>query len=298
MPTKPAPWPDACAAQPPATRPLKIAVDCGNGVAGAFAPTLYSRLGCDVVPLYCDVDGRFPNHHPDPSQPDNLRDMIKRLEVGDCDLGLAFDGDGDRLGVVTKDGNNIFPDRQIMLFAKDVLSRVPGAPIIFDVKCSQRLAIAIKEAGGVPLMYKTGHSLVKAKLKEMKSPFAGVAQSLTETVVLLVTITVAVNALGADLSFITSNLVLIFAVVQALLTPLITKTTDRKAPVLTAVAGLLSTFAALIITAIVSDGLNVDGLSTWFIAALIIWLVTLIATFLLPFLLVKMGLESARERRS
>ncbi|MEY2838033.1 MAG: hypothetical protein RJB60_332 [Pseudomonadota bacterium] len=155
------------------SRPMKIVVDSGNGIPGASAPGILRALGCEVIELYSEVDGDFPNHHPDPSKPENLVDLIKAVKEQGAELGLAFDGDGDRLGVVTKGGDNIFPDRQIMLFARDVLSRVPGAPIIFDVKCSQRLAIAIKEAGGVPVMYKTGHSLVKAKLKEMKSPFAG-----------------------------------------------------------------------------------------------------------------------------
>jgi phosphomannomutase len=155
------------------SRPMKIVVDSGNGIPGASAPGILRALGCEVIELYSEVDGDFPNHHPDPSKPENLVDLIKAVKEHGAELGLAFDGDGDRLGVVTKGGDNIFPDRQIMLFARDVLSRVPGAPIIFDVKCSQRLAIAIKEAGGVPVMYKTGHSLVKAKLKEMNSPFAG-----------------------------------------------------------------------------------------------------------------------------
>jgi phosphomannomutase len=154
-------------------RPMKIVVDSGNGIPGASAPGILRALGCEVIELYSEVDGDFPNHHPDPSKPENLVDLIKAVKAHGAELGLAFDGDGDRLGVVTKDGNNIFPDRQIILFARDVLSRVPGAPIIFDVKCSQRVALAIKEAGGVPVMYKTGHSLVKAKLKEMNSPFAG-----------------------------------------------------------------------------------------------------------------------------
>ncbi len=154
-------------------RPLKIVVDSGNGIPGASAPGILRALGCEVTELYSEVDGDFPNHHPDPSKPENLADLIDAVKAQGADLGLAFDGDGDRLGVVTKEGHNIFPDRQIMLFATDILSRVPGAPIIFDVKCSQRLAVAIKEAGGVPLMYKTGHSLVKAKLKETGSPFAG-----------------------------------------------------------------------------------------------------------------------------
>jgi len=154
-------------------RPLKIAVDCGNGVAGAFAPTLFTRLGCDVVPLYCDVDGRFPNHHPDPSQPANLRDMITRLEVGDCDLGLAFDGDGDRLGLVTRDGHIIYPDRQLMLFAADLLERNPGATIIYDVKSTRNLKPWITRHGGVPLLWKTGHSLIKGKMKEVHAALAG-----------------------------------------------------------------------------------------------------------------------------
>ncbi len=154
-------------------RPLKIAVDCGNGVAGAFAPTLFTRLGCDVVPLYCDVDGRFPNHHPDPSQPANLRDMITRLEEGDCDLGLAFDGDGDRLGLVTRDGHIIYPDRQLMLFAADLLERNPGATIIYDVKSTRNLKPWITRHGGVPLLWKTGHSLIKGKMKEVHAALAG-----------------------------------------------------------------------------------------------------------------------------
>lgn len=154
-------------------RPMKIVVDCGNGVAGDFAPDLYRRLGCEVSELFCEVDGNFPNHHPDPSQPANLQDVIAALAHGDAELGLAFDGDGDRLGIVTKDGTNIFPDRQMMLFAQDVLSRVPGGEIVFDVKCTQRLAPAIAQAGGVPVMFKTGHSLIKARMKETHSPLGG-----------------------------------------------------------------------------------------------------------------------------
>jgi phosphomannomutase len=154
-------------------RPLKIVVDSGNGIPGASAPGILRALGCDVTELYSEVDGDFPNHHPDPSKPENLVDLIAAVKAGGADLGLAFDGDGDRLGVVTRHGNNIFPDRQIMLFARDVLSRVPGGRIIFDVKCSQRLGIAIREAGGVPEMYKTGHSLIKARLKETGAPLAG-----------------------------------------------------------------------------------------------------------------------------
>jgi phosphomannomutase len=155
------------------SRPMKIVVDSGNGIPGASAPGILRALGCDVIELFSEVDGDFPNHHPDPSKPENLRDLIAAVAEHGAELGLAFDGDGDRLGLVTNDGHNIFPDRQIMLFARDVLSRVPGAQIIFDVKCSQRLSQAIREAGGVPVMYKTGHSLVKAKLKETGSPFAG-----------------------------------------------------------------------------------------------------------------------------
>ena len=154
-------------------RPMKIVVDCGNGVAGASAPAVFRALGCEVVELFTEVDGRFPNHHPDPSKPDNLRDVIRALQDTDAELGLAFDGDGDRLGIVTKDGNTIFPDRQMQLFAQDVLSRVPGGTIVYDVKCTQRLGPAIEAAGGVPLMYKTGHSLIKARMKELDSPLGG-----------------------------------------------------------------------------------------------------------------------------
>jgi phosphomannomutase len=155
------------------TRPLKIVVDSGNGVAGATAPAILRAIGCEVTELYSEVDGNFPNHHPDPSKPENLTDLIAALKSGGAELGLAFDGDGDRLGIVTREGNNIFPDRQMMLFAQDVLSRVPGGTIVFDVKCSQRLAPAIREAGGVALMFKTGHSLIKAKMREISSPLGG-----------------------------------------------------------------------------------------------------------------------------
>ena len=154
-------------------RPMKIAVDCGNGVAGAFAPTLYRMLGCDVIELFCEVDGSFPNHHPDPAHPENLQDLIRCLRESDAEIGLAFDGDGDRLGVVTKDGNIIFPDRQMMLFARGVLQDNPGAEIIFDVKCSRNLAREIAALGGRPTMWRTGHSLIKAKLKETGAPLAG-----------------------------------------------------------------------------------------------------------------------------
>jgi phosphomannomutase len=154
-------------------RPIKIVVDCGNGVAGASAPGILRAIGCEVQELYSEVDGNFPNHHPDPSKPENLRDLIAALQAGDAELGLAFDGDGDRLGIVTKDGSTIFPDRQMMLFARDVLERVPGGTIVFDVKCSQQLAPAIVAAGGVPLMFKTGHSLIKAKMREVNAPLGG-----------------------------------------------------------------------------------------------------------------------------
>ena len=154
-------------------RPIKIVVDSGNGIAGASAPDILRAIGCEVTELYSEVDGNFPNHHPDPSKPENLRDLMAALQSGDAELGLAFDGDGDRLGIVTKGGNNIYPDRQMMLFAQDVLSRVPGGTIVYDVKCSQRLAPVIVAAGGVPLMFKTGHSLIKAKMKEIDSPLGG-----------------------------------------------------------------------------------------------------------------------------
>lgn len=154
-------------------RPLKIAVDCGNGVAGAYAKKLYETLGCEVEELFCEVDGHFPNHHPDPSVPENLSDLVKALKNGSAEIGLAFDGDGDRLGVVTKDGHIIYPDRQLMLFAEDVLKREPGATIIFDVKSTRNLTPWIAARGGKPLLWKTGHSLVKAKMKETGAALAG-----------------------------------------------------------------------------------------------------------------------------
>ncbi len=155
------------------SRPMKVVVDCGNGIAGATAPGIFRALGCDVIELFSEVDGNFPNHHPDPSKPENLKDVIATLKTTGAELGLAFDGDGDRLGIVTKDGETIYPDRQMTLFAQDVLSRMPGSTIVFDVKCSQRLAPAIRAAGGQALMFKTGHSLIKAKMKEVDSPLGG-----------------------------------------------------------------------------------------------------------------------------
>ncbi|HDR9184573.1 TPA: phosphomannomutase/phosphoglucomutase, partial [Burkholderia vietnamiensis] len=154
-------------------RPLKLVVDAGNGVAGPLATRLFKALGCELVERFTDIDGTFPNHHPDPAHPENLQDVIQALKDTDAELGFAFDGDGDRLGVVTKDGQIIYPDRQLMLFAEEVLSRNPGAQIIYDVKCTRHLAQWVKEKGGEPLMWKTGHSLVKAKLRETGAPLAG-----------------------------------------------------------------------------------------------------------------------------
>ena len=154
-------------------RPMNIVIDCGNGVPGAYAPALYRSLGCTVEEMYCEVDGNFPNHHPDPSQPKNLQDIIAGLKTSNAEIGLAFDGDGDRLGVVTKDGSIIFPDRQLMLFADDVLSRNPGAEIIFDVKSTRKLFDWIRARGGQPTLWKTGHSFIKAKMKETGALLAG-----------------------------------------------------------------------------------------------------------------------------
>ena len=154
-------------------RPLKVVVDAGNGVAGELGPRVLAAIGAEVTPLYCEIDGTFPNHHPDPSEPENLADLIKMVGRLDADLGLAFDGDGDRLGVVTRDGHNIFPDRLLMLFAADVLERNPGAMIIYDVKCTGRLPGHILRHGGSPLMWKTGHSLIKAKMRETDAELAG-----------------------------------------------------------------------------------------------------------------------------
>jgi phosphomannomutase/phosphoglucomutase len=154
-------------------RPLRIAIDCGNGVAGAIAPALFKALGCQVVPLYCEVDGTFPNHHPDPSKPENMKELINTVVNQRLDVGLAFDGDGDRLGVISSDGKNIYADRLLMLFAADVLSRNHGAQIIYDIKCSNNLTKVIWEKGGEPVMWKTGHSLIKAKMKQSGALLAG-----------------------------------------------------------------------------------------------------------------------------
>jgi phosphomannomutase/phosphoglucomutase len=154
-------------------RKLKVVIDCGSGVAGAIAPELLVAIGADVEPLYCDVDGMFPHHHPDPSDPANLVDLINMVQRVGADLGLALDGDGDRLGVVTKSGEIIYPDRLLMLFASDVLERNPGACVIYDVKCTGHLATHILRHGGSPLMWKTGHSLIKAKMKETEAELAG-----------------------------------------------------------------------------------------------------------------------------
>lgn len=154
-------------------RPLKIAVDCGNGVAGAYAPALFRRLGCEVTELFCTVDGTFPNHHPDPSQPKNLQDLIRCLAEGDIELGLAFDGDGDRLGVVTRDGRIVYPDRQLMLFAADMLARNANATVIYDVKSTRNLKPWIVAHGGIPMLWKTGHSLIKQKMQQSGALLAG-----------------------------------------------------------------------------------------------------------------------------
>ncbi len=154
-------------------RPFKVAIDSGNGVAGVIAPRLFRRLGCEVTELFSEVDGHFPNHHPDPSKLENLLSLIQELKTGPAELGLAFDGDADRLGVVTKNGKIILPDRQLMLYARDVLSRNPGAEVIYDVKCTRLLAPWIEKHGGRATIWKTGHSLVKAKMKASGAPLAG-----------------------------------------------------------------------------------------------------------------------------
>jgi phosphomannomutase/phosphoglucomutase len=155
------------------SRPMKIVMDCGNGSPAAVAPELFKALGCELIELYCTVDGNFPNHHPDPSQPKNLQDVIRALRETDAEIGIAFDGDGDRLGVVTKDGEIIFPDRQLMLFAADVLSRAPGGTVIYDVKSTRNLKAWVTKHGGVPEMYQTGHSLIKRRMKQVDSPISG-----------------------------------------------------------------------------------------------------------------------------
>jgi phosphomannomutase/phosphoglucomutase len=154
-------------------RPLKIVVDAGNGVTGYIAPVLFERLGCSVHQLFCDIDGRFPNHHADPSQPENLQDLIAKVQEVQADIGLAFDGDGDRLGVVTSSGEIIWPDRLLMLFAQALLAETPGAKIIYDVKCTTHLADLINKLGGEPTMWKTGHSLIKAKMVEVNAQIGG-----------------------------------------------------------------------------------------------------------------------------
>jgi phosphomannomutase / phosphoglucomutase len=154
-------------------KPMKVVIDCGNGIAGAMVPQLYRRLGCEVIELFCDVDGRFPNHHPDPTVPKNLVDLIAAVKKEQADLGLAFDGDADRLGLVTNQGEIIWPDRQMMLFSQDLLSRHPGAKIVFDVKCTAHLPQVIDQAGGIPIMYRTGHSVLKAKMIEEGALLAG-----------------------------------------------------------------------------------------------------------------------------
>ncbi len=166
---------DAPAVLQPAARlrRFKVVLDCGNGVAGALAPQVFRALGHHVIPLYCEVDGNFPNHHPDPTVLANLCDLIATVAQHNADVGLAFDGDGDRLGVVDNTGQLIYPDRQMMLFARDVLAATPASTIIYDVKCSHHLATEIAACGGTPLMWKTGHSLIKAKMQELGAPLAG-----------------------------------------------------------------------------------------------------------------------------
>ncbi len=155
------------------TKPLKIVVDAGNGVTGELIPVLFAALGCEVIPLFCEIDGRFPNHHPDPGQPNNLQDLIKAVQSHKADIGLAFDGDGDRLGVVDNLGKIIWPDRQLILFAKAILEKHPCAQIIYDVKCTRHVASVVENLGGQPLMWKTGHSLIKAKMQETGALLAG-----------------------------------------------------------------------------------------------------------------------------
>lgn len=155
------------------SRRLKIVIDAGNGVTGMIAPQLFRALGCEVHELFCEVDGQFPHHHPDPSQPENLHDLISAVKEHQADIGIAFDGDGDRLGAVTSAGTIICPDRLLMLFAKAILAEHPHAKIIYDVKCTDHLATLIRSLNGEPIMWKTGHSLIKAKLAETKAQLAG-----------------------------------------------------------------------------------------------------------------------------
>ncbi len=154
-------------------RPMRVVVDCGNGVAGAYAQTLFEALGCTVDPLFCEVDGSFPNHHPDPVEAKNLQDVIARLRAGNAEIGLAFDGDGDRLGVVTKSGQIIRSDRQLMLFIEDVLAQQPGSSVVFDVKSTRYLSEWTRTHGGKPVIWKTGHSLMKAKIRETNAAMGG-----------------------------------------------------------------------------------------------------------------------------
>lgn len=154
-------------------RPMKIVVDCGSGVVGVLAEKLFHALGCEVIPLYCEVDGDFPFHHPDPGQPHNLQDLIQAVLKEQADLGIAFDGDGDRLGLITNQGEIIWPDRLMMLFSEDILQRLPGSKIIYDVKCSKHLGKRIQQFGGEPVMYKTGHALIKRKMREIDAALSG-----------------------------------------------------------------------------------------------------------------------------
>ena len=155
------------------SRSLKVVIDCGNGVAGGVAPQVFRRLGCEVIELFCEVDGTFPNHHPDPSQLENLQDLIRAVEHHKADFGMAFDGDGDRLGIIAANGDVIWADRQMILFSRAILKTRPGAEIIFDVKCSQLLPKTIQQHGGIATMWKTGHSFIKSKLKETNATLAG-----------------------------------------------------------------------------------------------------------------------------
>ncbi|WP_440615312.1 phosphomannomutase/phosphoglucomutase [Cysteiniphilum sp. 6C5] len=164
---------DYIAKQEKLAKPLKIVIDAGNGITGQIAPKLFRKLGCEVIELFCEVDGTFPNHHPDPSKPANLKDLIAAVKAHNADVGLAFDGDGDRLGVITPKGENIFPDRQLMLYAEDVLKTHPQATILFDVKCTKNLASFVEHLGGKPIMSQTGHALIKKKIKETGAELAG-----------------------------------------------------------------------------------------------------------------------------